>query len=107
MPNFSPKLQEATDEQLKNWIYEMNPQYASLVSEELTRRRFEEFNKSTSYFSKILGLFAVIQIIIAIMQFTLSVQSEYDIFFEKIIVIAIFFLAIAMALFVFYKILKK
>jgi hypothetical protein len=107
MPNFSPKLQEATDEQLKNWIDEINPQYAPLASEELTRRRFEEFNKSTSYFSKILGLFAVIQIIIAIMQFTLSVQSEYDIFLEKITVIVIFFLAITMILFVFYKILKK
>jgi hypothetical protein len=37
-----------------------------------SRKSMDDFDKSTSYFSKILGVFALIQIVIAIMQFSLD-----------------------------------
>ena len=107
MPNFSPKLEDATESDLKKWINDIGPQYASLASEELTRRQFDKFDKTTAYFSKILGFFAVIQIVVALMQFILSVLGLYKSIGEQIMVIAVMFLAVGLVLFAFYKIIKK
>lgn len=38
-------------------------------------KSMKDFDKSTSYFSRLLGLFALIQIVIAIMQFAVSALS--------------------------------
>ena len=75
MPNFPKNLKDASELELNDWINQNDPHFATLASEELTRRMFDAFDKSTAFFSKILGLFAIIQIVVAIMQFTLSVQT--------------------------------
>ena len=55
MSNFSPKLQDSTDDQLWRLINESSPDFASLASGELSRRRMcqlqitiETFNKEAS-----------------------------------------------------------
>lgn len=107
MPNFSPKLEDANEADLRKWINDVSPQYASLASEELTRRKFDAFDKTTTFFSRILGLFAIIQIVVAIMQFILSVQTSLDSFWQKLVTIIIFFVSIIVILHISYKIIKK
>lgn len=46
MSNFSPKLEDATDEQLKNGLDIHAPQYAILESDELTRRSLNELQRT-------------------------------------------------------------
>jgi hypothetical protein len=72
MSNFSPKLEEATEQELRKWINEIHADYASLASAELNRRQFDKFDKTTPRFSTVLGLFAVMQIVIAIIQIVLN-----------------------------------
>lgn len=107
MPNFSPDLEKASEAEIRKWINEIDPRYASLASEELTRRKFDEFDKTTSFFSKVLGLFAIIQIVVAVMQFILSVQTSIESSWQKLVTIVIFFIAIVIVLNIFYKLLKK
>lgn len=101
MPNFPKNLKDATEKELNDWINQNDPHYASLASEELTRRKFTEFDKSTNSFSRVLGFFAVIQIIIAIMQFILGVQSTYKDFWQQLIVLIIFFAVILVVYWLF------
>lgn len=107
MPNFSPKLEDSNEVQLRNHIQELNPHYAQLASDELTRRHFDKFDRSTTFFSKILGLFAIIQIVVAVMQFILSVQTSIDHFWQKLVTIIVFFVSIIIVLHISYKIFKK
>ncbi len=51
MSNFSPKLEDSTDEQLKFSINEHNPHYASLSSDELSRRGTEKLRKTITSFN--------------------------------------------------------
>lgn len=51
MSNVSPKLQNSTDEQLWNLINESSPAYASLASDELTRRNFKKLQETISVFN--------------------------------------------------------
>ncbi len=52
MSNFSPKLEDSTDEQLRYSINEYNPHFASLSSDELTRRALDELQKTIKTFNK-------------------------------------------------------
>lgn len=58
------------------------------------RKSFEDSSKSTEYFSKLLSVFALIQILIALFQFNLqAIDSNYKIIsFILIIVLSIFIL---------------
>ena len=46
MSNFSPKLEDAADEQLRRWVNEGNFQVVPLASDELTRRSIKKLNES-------------------------------------------------------------
>jgi hypothetical protein len=107
MPHFSPKLDESSEEQLRGHIQELNADYAKLASDELTRRQFDKFDRSTTFFSRMLGLFAIIQIVVAVMQFILSVQISFGSFWEKLVIMIIFFASIIFILHLSYKMLKK
>jgi len=90
MPHFSPKLQDSTKEQLYDNIAQANPSYGSLASDELTRRgnkallvevsdlnkTFKSASKSNDRLSKILMTFALIQVIIGMYQFIISIQTS-------------------------------
>jgi len=52
MSNFSPKLEDSTDEQLRHSTNEHNPHFASLSSDELTRRALDELQKTIKTFNK-------------------------------------------------------
>ncbi len=51
MSNFAPKLQDSNDDQLWHLINESNPHYASLASDELTRRSLRELQQTISTFN--------------------------------------------------------
>jgi hypothetical protein len=101
MTNFSPKLEDQSDIQLRNNINENHsPDFASLSSDELTRRSlaklqesFVDFDKTTSKFSIVLGLFALVQIIIAGLQLVLDIKIYPDAIFSFFIAI-VFIIAI-------------
>ncbi|MFA6227084.1 MAG: hypothetical protein WC631_01200 [Candidatus Paceibacterota bacterium] len=107
MSNFSPRLEDATEKQLKYWINETDANLASLASEELTRRRFEQFDKTTTIFSKILGFFALVQIMVAVMQFVLNVYTAYQNLGQKILVLLIFAVLLLVTFYFSYKIIDK
>lgn len=52
MSNFSPKLEDATDEQLKHSTNEHNPHYAALSSDELTRRTLSKLQETIKKFDE-------------------------------------------------------
>ena len=52
MSHFSLKIEEATDDQLKHWTNETNPHYASLVSDELTRRALDKLQETIKTFNE-------------------------------------------------------
>lgn len=52
MSNFSPKLQDATDEQLLNMINELDFRVVPLASDELTRRSIEKLNQTMKKMDK-------------------------------------------------------
>jgi len=52
MPNFSPNLEDASDDQLKQGINEHNPHFAQLESDELSRRVFLRLEDIISIFNK-------------------------------------------------------
>ena len=51
MSNFSPKLQDATDEQLMNMVNEFNFRVVPLASDELTRRAIRKLEKTIEVFN--------------------------------------------------------
>jgi len=51
MSNFSPKLEDATDEQLMYMINKLDPRYATLASDELTRRTVKKLEKAIRVFN--------------------------------------------------------
>lgn len=82
MSNFSPKLQDSTDDQLWHLINESNPNYAMLASDELNRRSLnklqktiEEENKETGRFSLAFILLALTQIALAFWQFMFNTNG--------------------------------
>ena len=92
MSNFSPKLENSTDEQLRYSINEHNPNFASLSSDELTRRSLDklrettvELDKSNKKYTRALGMFALLQIIIAGLQLILDINNSQDILFSLFI----------------------
>lgn len=52
MSNFSPKLEDTPDEQLKYGINEHNPHYAQLESDEMTRRTLNKLQEAIKTFNK-------------------------------------------------------
>lgn len=52
MSNFSPKLQDATDEQLMHWVNENNFQVVPLASDELTRRTLKGLKQTINIFNE-------------------------------------------------------
>ena len=92
MQNFSPKLEEQTDEDLKSNINSQQPNFASLSSDELTRRSLDksrettvELDKSNKKYTHALGIFALLQIIIAGLQLVLDIKSSQDTVFSVFI----------------------
>jgi hypothetical protein len=86
MVNFSPKLEDQSDEQLKNNINTHQPDFASLSSNELTRRSLDglrktivDLDKSNKKYTHALGLFALLQIVIACLQLVLDIKTSQDI----------------------------
>lgn len=51
MSNFSPKLEDATDEQLRYMINELDFRVVPLASDELTRRSVEKLGKTITSFN--------------------------------------------------------
>ena len=51
MSNFSPKLQDATDEQLMNMVNELYFRVVPLASDELTRRTIRKLEKTIEVFN--------------------------------------------------------
>ncbi len=51
MSNFSPKLQDATDEQLMNMVNELDFRVVPLASDELTRRAIRKLEKTIEAFN--------------------------------------------------------
>lgn len=51
MSNFSPKLEDATDEQLMHMVNELSPTFTVLASDELTRRTVGKLEKTISIFN--------------------------------------------------------
>lgn len=52
MSNFSPKLEDATDDQLKYMINELDFRVVPLASDELTRRTIAKLEKTIMVFNK-------------------------------------------------------
>lgn len=107
MPNFPKNLKDADEKELNDWINQNDPRYATLASEELTRRKFDDFDKSTNFFSKVLGLFAIIQIVVAVMQFILSVQTVYSSTSEKLVMLLMLFSSVGIIIFYFFRLFNK
>jgi len=85
MTNFSPKLEDHSDEQLKGNVNSYQPNFASLSSDELTRRSLEklrmtmvDLDHSNKKFTLSLGYFAIIQIVIAGLSLILQIYSTTD-----------------------------
>jgi hypothetical protein len=93
MSNFPKNVEDATEQELLNWINNLNPNYTKLASDELTRRgiknlnksidkntlQAKEFNSASEKSSRIMERFtvalfvlALVQILIAIFQLILS-----------------------------------
>lgn len=51
MSNFSPKLQDATDDQLMNMVNELDFRVVPLASDELTRRTIRKLGKTIEVFN--------------------------------------------------------
>ena len=51
MSNFSPKLEDATDEQLMNMVNELDFRVVPLASDELTRRTVKKLEKTIQIFN--------------------------------------------------------
>ena len=51
MSNFSPKLQDATDEQLMHMVNELDFRVVPLASDELTRRTIRKLEKTIEVFN--------------------------------------------------------
>ncbi len=52
MSNFSPKLEDATDEQLMHMVNELDFRVVPLASDELTRRTVKTLEKTISSFNE-------------------------------------------------------
>ena len=103
MNNFHPKLEDAKDDQLQKWTNEMSPNFAKLVSDELTRRSLNKLqktmnkaNRTETKLTQIIIIFMIIQIFIALFQFLFSAYSSeyktYGIFLYSICGLIIFYI---------------
>ena len=52
MSNFAPKLEDSNDDQLRHSINEHNPHFASLSSDELTRRTLNKLEETIRVFNE-------------------------------------------------------
>ena len=96
MPNFSSKLEDASDGELKHWLNENDSGKASLASEELTRRSLvslqkslEESNKSTKRYSRHMFDLSILLFIVALVQVFISVMSIPESWFVRILILAV------------------
>ncbi len=79
MSNFAKKLEDASEDELKSWINNLDFRVVPLASDELTRRALNKLKKSTNFSS---GVMIVLNIFLIIMTGTL-------IWFAKIQVVPI------------------
>jgi hypothetical protein len=95
--NFPKKLEEASESELRDWL-NRDPNFAYLASDELSRRYSERSNKSNEKFSRIIGVFTIIQIALAFFQFLFEVNNSNNkllgICFLGIILISAFIMMI-------------
>lgn len=89
MPNFSPRLEDATEKQLTDMIDSIHITYASLASDELSRRQAKKSEISNYRFSVTLMVLTFVQITIALMQYVLDVVSLQHSFLKEIVFIII------------------
>lgn len=101
MSNFSPKLEDATDDQLKYWINETDARLASLASDELTRRRLKELqetiqdlNRNTMRYSRRLIDLTLLLFFVALIQVLISVVGVPENWLSKVLVLGIVIYAI-------------
>lgn len=82
MTNFSPNLEDSTDEQLWQLINQSSPHYGSLASDELTRRALNKLQETIKIFNiqsstqteKMIRLTKWITVLTAVMVIGLFVQ---------------------------------
>ena len=82
MSNFSPKLEDATDEQLMHMVNELDFRVVPLASDELTRRAIKKLEKTIQVFNnqsskqtrKIITLTKWIVVLTVVMVVGLAVQ---------------------------------
>src|SRR4051812_49228292 len=84
--NFAKPLQDATNEELLLWINTMDPNYAKLASDELTRRNLKTLHETMDVgiiqsqksseiqerLTKVLFILTVVQLLVALFQLLLS-----------------------------------
>ncbi len=106
MSNFSTKLENQSDDQLRNIINEESPNFASLASDEITRRELKKLGeiikksgKQEEKFSYAFLAFAVVQMIVVFLQFLFEIQNST----HQVIGIFLFLVAVVLT---FYTIKK-
>lgn len=80
MTNFSPKLEDSSDEKLWQYVNQSSPAYGSLASDELTRRRLRsleetmaKLEKSSSLYSKTIILLTIVLTVLAGVQIYIAI----------------------------------
>lgn len=113
MSNFSPKIEDANDEQLKHWLNESRPDYASLASDELTRRNLnalqhrmkildetiKDLDKDASRYNNILTVLTISMFILALVQLVISFSNIW----LRLIIMVPMLTLVGVALWVFSK----
>jgi hypothetical protein len=97
MSNFSPKLEDTTDQELKHSINEFDPRYGSLASDELTRRALlklqqsiEKFDLATSnYTRKLITLTVLLFFVAAIQLVVTALGLPFDLLNRGLIAVSI------------------
>lgn len=92
MSNFAKKLEDATEEDLKNWINELDFRVVPLASDELTRRNLKKLQKAIKENTKKMADFANITT-----SFNKNTSSQTDriISLSKLIVVLTLIMVIA------------
>ena len=111
MSNFSPKLQDATDEQLMNMINELDFRAVPLASDELTRRSIEKLNqtmekmdKTSEKYSLAMMNLAFITLFLTLVQILVALVIPND---AKLYIKFAAFIIVIMGIFILSKRLLK
>ena len=119
MKNFSKDVQDATNEELLDWVNHLDFRVVHLASDELTRRRIKSLNeaidkgttqanKSSQIAEKLtmaMFLLAIVQLLVAVFQLILSFAYS-DIFQAKILGVAMLIATATILIYFSRKIFK-